>query len=259
MDREAIQRDRQIMHDARQNLAYLAFTDSSPLGRPEAGHYRNGFNHHIEIVDADADADPNPGWYKRERPELTQPSLGKRWLARVKPGPDAYQYLPVVQIDIGFEELGNVWYGGRSLRVRQTNPHPPEYTDEAKKVPKKRGFVKNEVVFVKVNGKWVCIPPNLVQVGPPPPPKQAGSANALMMVDSPQMSNAPQILNAPKVANAPMMASAPQVSNAPMTMTADVPHMAQAPPTADKSQDGWRTEFACENEWLHHFAHWKQK
>jgi hypothetical protein len=180
---QAIQQDRQIRHNARQNLAYAALIDTSPLSRPEVGHYRNGFNHHIHIID------DGLGWYKLERPELVQPCLGKRWLARVKPGTNRYQYLPVVDTEVGFEELGHVWYGEKRFQARQTRPHPAEYTDEAKKVPKKRGFIKNEVVFLKLNGRWVLIPPDTVRVGPPP--VQHGPLNASMMVDNPQMPNSP--------------------------------------------------------------------
>jgi hypothetical protein len=218
---EAIQQDRRIRHNTRQNLAYAALIDTSPLGRPEAGHYRNGFNHHIQIIDADL------GWYRLERPELAQPCLGKRWLARVKPGTNRYQYLPVVEIDVGFEKLGNMWYGERRFQARQTRPHPTEYTDKAKKVPKKRGFVKDEVVFLEVKGRWVLIPPNTVRVGPSS--VQHGILNAPMMVGNHQMPNAPMIASAPQAAKAPQMA--------------------QVPPTANKAHYGGSTGCSYNDEW----------
>jgi hypothetical protein len=175
---DAIKEDQQIQHNARQNIVYMEFLESSPLGGPPPGHYRNAFAHHIQIIHKTCKLRGHT-WHRVDRPDLSVPSLGKTWIVINKPTPSEltkYTYLPVEERDVGFEEVGNVCYKGRMLQARQTRKWPVERRRNGRM--KRRGWVRDEPVFLKVGGRWEMVPPGCVSKVAPV--EQSGSLSATM-------------------------------------------------------------------------------
>jgi hypothetical protein len=152
----AIKEEQQIQHNARQNLAYAELLDSSPLGPPPPGYYRNALAHHIQIIHKTCKLSGHT-WHRVDRPDLSVPSLGKTWIVINKPTTTEltkYTYLPVEERDVGFEEVGNVYYKGRIIQARQTRKWPVERRRNGR--VKRRVWVRDEPVWLKVGGggRW---------------------------------------------------------------------------------------------------------
>jgi hypothetical protein len=163
----AIKEDQHIQHNARQNLAYAELIDSSYPSHPPVGHYRNAFNHHIQIIHKTCKLAGHT-WHRLDRPDLSSPSLGKSWIVINKPTTSEstkYTYLPVEERDVGFEEVGNVYYKGRMIQARQTRKWPVEKRRSGR--VKRRGCVRDEPVFLKVGGRWEMVPPGCVSTRAP--------------------------------------------------------------------------------------------
>jgi hypothetical protein len=149
----AIEEDHLMQHNTRQNIAYMEFIESSHPGHPPAGHYRNAFAHHIQIIHKTSKLAGHT-WHRVDRPDLSVPSLGKSWIAIDKPNTSEltkYTYLPVEERDVGFEEVGNMYYKGRIIQARQTRKWPVERRRNGR--VKRRGWVRDEPVFLKVGGE----------------------------------------------------------------------------------------------------------
>jgi hypothetical protein len=175
---DAIKEDQQIQHNARQNIAYMEFLESSPLGGPPPGHYRNAFAHHIQIIHTTSKLRGHT-WHRVDRPDLSVPSLGKTWVVINKPTPSEltkYTYLPAEERDVGFEEVGNVYYKGRIIQARQTRKWPVERRRNGR--VKRRGWVRDEPVWVKVGERWEMVPPGCVSTRAPA--GQLGPVSATM-------------------------------------------------------------------------------